>query len=184
MPRSYKIEGIVIRRVNYAEADKLITIFSKFHGKIVVLAKGIRKIKSRKAAHLELFTQCTSFLAVGRNFDIVTESQTINSYSNLRSDLNKLAYAYRIIEIVDRLCPEKEIHRNVYHLLLNTLKIIDDKSLKNPREIAEQFLVEILWELGYLPKGNLISGDKLNNFLENIIERHLKSDSLLTKVSA
>ncbi len=183
MPRSYKIEGIVIRRVNYSESDRLITIFSKSQGKIVVLAKGIRKVRSRKAPHLELFTHAQLFIAHGRNFDLVTESQTIEPFSLLRSDLIRLAHSYRIIEIVDRLCMEREIHKDVYHFLLGTLAILNSQNLNNPHQVTEQFTLQILWNLGYLPKENVIEGYKLQNFLESIMERRLKSDSLLTKVS-
>lgn len=183
MPRSYKIEGVVIRRINYAESDRLISIYSKSQGKIVVLAKGIRKIRSRKAPHLELFTHCRVFIAKGRNFDLVTESQTIEPFSLLRSDLVRLAYSYRTIEIVDRLCPEREVHKDVYYLLLRTLAILNSCDLKNPQEMTEQFTLQILWNLGYLPKENVIGGNKLQSFLESIMERRLKSDSLLTKVS-
>lgn len=183
MPRSYKIEGIVIRRINYGEADRVITILSKTHGKLVILAKGIRKIRSRKAAHLELFNHCISYIAPGRNFDIVTESQTIDSFSHLRSDLERLAYSYRVIEIIDRLCPEREIHKNIYYLLLQTLRSLNDKRMDSAQDIVEQFTLQILWNLGYLPADFVISGNKLNSFLENVMERHLKSDSLLTKVS-
>ncbi|KKR32290.1 MAG: repair protein RecO protein, partial [Candidatus Gottesmanbacteria bacterium GW2011_GWC2_39_8] len=85
--RTYKTEGIILRRINFGEADRLITIFSKHYGKQKVLGKGVRKIKSRRAPHLELFNRSVIFLHRGKNFDIITEAQTINSFSDLRKDL-------------------------------------------------------------------------------------------------
>lgn len=182
MSRSYKTDGVVIRRVNYWEADRLITIFTKRHGKIIVLAKGIRKIRSRKAPHLELFNQVSLYLASGKNFEIVTESQTINSFPLIRTQLDRLAYAYRIIEIIDRLCPEREIFTDIFHLLLDVFRLLNEEKQKNLKYLTEQYIVKFLWKLGYLPKDKLILGEELETFLVNVMERKLKSDSLLVNL--
>jgi DNA repair protein RecO (recombination protein O) len=182
MYRSYKIEGIVIKRVNFAEADKVLTIFTKKQGKLVVLAKGIRKIKSRRAPHLELFHHIIAYIAIGRNFDIVTEVQTIDSFSHLRADLNLLAHTFQVIEEIDRLCPEKEEHGNVFTLLLSTLKQLDGKETINSQKIVDNFTLQLLWESGYLPRDKVLSGENLNQFLKTVMERDLKSNSLLLKI--
>lgn len=181
MHRSYKLEGIVIRRINIGEADKLITIYSKTQGKVLVAARGIRKINSRKAPHLELFNYVRIFLAKAKQFDIVTEADTLENFPFLRDSLEIVAYGYRIIEEINILCPEREEHFDIFNLLLGTLKSMD-RHRGDVRVQTDRFTRELLWRLGYLPRNNIMEGEQLKIFLENIIERKLKSDSLLTRI--
>jgi len=78
--RSYKTEGIVLKRINYGEADRILTIYTKRHGKIRAIAKGVRKLTSRKAGSLELFNNVVLFLVKGKNLDIITEAQTVDLF--------------------------------------------------------------------------------------------------------
>lgn len=181
MIRSYKTEGIVIKRTNFGEADKLVTLFTKNHGKIVVLAKGIRKINSRKAPHLELFTHCLSYIASGRNLDIITESQTITAFRFFRNNLPRLSLGFGILEVVERLLPEREAHRDIYDLFLKILDDLNESSIEEYQAITDQFLHEILWRLGYLQIDKILSHDALQNFLEDVMEKKIKSNILLTK---
>ena|SRR3989344_9674800 len=182
MKRSFKTEGVVLKRRNFGEADKLLTVFTPFYGKIAVLAKGIRKIHSRKAPHLEVFSHVNLFIACGKSLDIVTEVETLETFHFLRTQLTRIAYAYRTVEEVDRLCAEKEVHKEIFPLLLNILRKLNDKKITNVEIIVEEFTCQLLWILGYLPRENILKGETLSRFLENVMERHLKSDSFLTKI--
>lgn len=182
--RNYKAEGIVLKRVNCGEKDKLITIFTKNFGKLIVLAKGIRAIYSKKAPHLELFTHVSFYVAKGTNLDIVTEAYTLQTFPNLREALEKVAYAYNIVEILDRLCAEHQEHRNIYNLLLETLRRIDDNSDRNIKVIIDEFTLKTLWDLGFLAHGKILTGSNLQSFLEEVMEKNLKSEVLLTKVTS
>ena len=66
--RSFKAEGIVIKRSNYSEADRIVTIFTKKNGKIKVKANGVRKIASRRSPHIELFNYCVFGLYQGKKY--------------------------------------------------------------------------------------------------------------------
>lgn len=183
MFRIYKTEGIVIRRINFSESDKLVTIFTKNRGKIIVLAKGVRKISSKKAPHLELFNKIVTSLAKGRNFDILLEAETVASYPLLSSDLTRLAHGYRIIEVLDKLYPEGEVHFNVYSYLLSTLSELNDIGIITDISlITSNFIHKLLWESGYLAHDKTLSSEDLEGYLEEIIERSLKSSTLLTKL--
>lgn len=89
MSRTYKTEGIILKRINLGEADKIITLYSRHYGKIRCIAKGIRNITSRKGGNLELFNRVAIFLAKGKNLDIITEVQLLDSFSGFRQDLKK-----------------------------------------------------------------------------------------------
>ena len=182
MGKAFKTRGVILKRMNLGEADKLLTLFSPTHGKMVVLAKGIRKIHSRKAPHLELLNDVHIFVTVGK-MSIVTEAETHKTYSYLRTQLQRVAYAYKIVELVDRLCAEGEVHSAIFHLLVAVLSKLNDKQVKNFEAVTEKFAVQLLWELGYLPKENVITGTALTRFLETVMERSLKSDNLLTRLS-
>ena len=77
--RSYRTEALVIRHTNFGEADRILTLYSREKGKIRVVAKGVRKLKSRKAGHLEPFTRVQLQLAKGRDLPIVTQAETYRS---------------------------------------------------------------------------------------------------------
>lgn len=180
--RNYKTEGVVIKRINFSEKDKLVTIFTKNLGKIVVLAKGIRAIHSKKAPHLEPFTHVSCFIAVGKNLDIVTEAYTIETFPSFRKHLEKIAYAYNIVEVLDRLCAERQEHINLFEQLIATLRKVDSLIDNNIKPIIDDFILQTLWELGYLAKGKVLTGGDLQSYLAEVMEKSLKSDSLLSKV--
>ena len=72
--RTYRTEAVVIRRSDFGEADRLLTLFSPDRGKLRAIAKGARKPQSRKTGHVELFMRSKFLLAVGRDLDIVTQN--------------------------------------------------------------------------------------------------------------
>src|SRR5437868_15487036 len=90
----YKSEAIVLKRINLGEADKILTIFTPHFGKLRVVSKGVRKVTSRLAGHVELFTRSQMLLARARNLDIVTQSETVDAYWPLHDDLSRLAHAF------------------------------------------------------------------------------------------
>lgn len=180
--RYYKTEGIVIKRVNFGEKDRLLTIFTCHFGKLVVIAKGIRAINSKKGPHLELFTHVSFYGAVGRNLDIVTEAYTLEAFPNLRKNLEKVAFAYSSVEVIDRLCGERQEHPMIYDLLVRTLKKIDAANDGNIKSINDEYVLKALWDLGYLVHGKKLAGIELQNFLEEVMEKSLKSNSLMAKI--
>src|SRR3989344_7607887 len=108
--KSYKAEGIVIRRKSFGEADRILTVFTKKHGKIKVLAKGVRRITSRRGPNVELFNQVELIIHQGKSFDILTEAQVLNTFQSIRKNLDLVGLAFHICEVVDGLCPEDQSH--------------------------------------------------------------------------
>ena len=72
--RSYSSDGIILSRKNYGEADRILIVLSKNFGKLSLLAKGIRKIKSKKRGHLEIFSKIKFSAVKGHGFDLMTEA--------------------------------------------------------------------------------------------------------------
>jgi len=115
--RTYRTEAIVLRRKDIGEADRILTLLTPERGKVRVVAKGIRKPRSRKAGHLELFTRTNLLIATGRDLGIVTQAQAVNVHRPLREDLLRHAYASYAVELMDRFTPEQQESPELYHLL-------------------------------------------------------------------
>lgn len=148
--RLYRTEAIVLKRSDFFEADRLLTIYTPTLGKIRVLAKGVRKPTSRKSGHVELFTHSRFLIAKGRNLDIVTQAETINPFLPLREDLLRLSYAYYAAELVDRFTEEGVENRPLFDFLLDTLSRIGEASdLSITTRFFELHLLDLL---GYRPQ--------------------------------
>jgi DNA repair protein RecO (recombination protein O) len=115
--RTYRTEAIVLRRKDIGEADRILTLFTPELGKVRAVAKGIRKPRSRKAGHLELFTCTRLLLAVGRDLDIITQAEGLDPYRPLRDDLLRNAYGAYMVELLDRFTPDGEENPEMYQLL-------------------------------------------------------------------
>ncbi len=103
--------------MDIGEADRILTLFTPELGKVRAVAKGIRKPRSRKAGHLELFTCARLLLAVGRDLDIITQAEGLDPYRPLRDDLLRGAYAAYMVELLDRFTPDAEENPELYQLL-------------------------------------------------------------------
>src|SRR5574341_2483018 len=100
--RSVRVEAVVLRHSDYGEADRLLTLYTRQLGKTRALAKGARKIASRKAGHIEPFTYVKLQLAKGRDMLILTQADTVDAYLPLREDLILTRYASYVLELQDR----------------------------------------------------------------------------------
>jgi len=171
MIRTYTSEGIVIKRINYSEADRILVIFSKHYGKLSLLAKGIRKIKSKKRGHLEIFSLIKFSASKSRGMDIMTETETINDFSGVRINLNKISLAYYFSEVVNKITHEDGHPSRIFNVLLMALKQLEqDTELK---KLRLEFIYNLLTEMGYWPKGKkLIDADIV---LDDVLERKINS---------
>lgn len=169
--RSYKTQGIIIKRNNFGEADRILTVFTKSQGLLKIKAKGVRRIPSRRASHVELLNFSILSLYEGPKLPILTEAQTINAFSDLKSDLSKIGMAYHICELINGLCAPHQENRMVFTLLLNTLEKLTIQA--DPRQTIKEFEIELLILLGFWNKNR--SSDNMHFVIENILERKLKT---------
>jgi len=109
----------------WGEADRLLVMFTRERGKLRAIAKGARKLVSRKAGHLEPFTHATIQLAKGRDFWLVTQADTKSAFLQIRDDLLLTGYAAYCLELVDRFTTEEQENRGLFQLLVETLNRIE-----------------------------------------------------------
>lgn len=178
--KSYKTEGIIIKRQNSGEADRILTIFSKHQGKLVCLAKGARKPTSRKSGHIELFDRTYLFLSKGKYLDILTQAEVRERFANLRGNLKASKAAFQIVELIDQLLKENQESSQIYSELVKMLRMINRQQFATKRQIAD-FEQSLLVTLGFgLPEK--LSYDNIKKHIENIIEKNLKTAEILKDV--
>jgi DNA repair protein RecO (recombination protein O) len=149
-PRSFRVEAVVLRHSDWGEADRLLSIYTRDQGKLRAIAKGARKVRSRKAGHLEPFTRVNLLLARGRQLYIVTQAETVDAYLSLRDDLTQIGYASYVLELLDRFTYEEEEHGALYRLLVDTLARLDQAD--DPRLVLRYYEIRLLDFLGYRPE--------------------------------
>jgi DNA repair protein RecO (recombination protein O) len=119
--RTFRSEAVVLRRSDFGEADRLLTLYTHDFGKIKAIAKGARKPQSRKTGHVELFMRTKFLFAEGRDMNIITQAEMIEAYPTLREDLVRTTYASYVVELLDRFTVEEDRHLDVYNLLVDAL---------------------------------------------------------------
>lgn len=168
---SYSSEGIVLSRKNYGEADRILSVFSKDFGKLSLLAKGIRKIKSKKRGHLEIFSKIKFSAINGKGMDIMTEAQTLDDYSGIRANLNKISLGYYFCEVVNKITHEDGYMSSVYSILSYYLQQLQQEI--ELKKLRLKFIYDLLTEMGYWPiDKKLIDADIV---LDDVVERKINS---------
>ena len=118
----YRDTAVVLRSMDIGEADKLLTLFGRYHGKFKAIAKGVRRLSSRKRGHLETFSVCRISCAEGKSLDIVVEAAS-DSYVDLdgikTNSISRLGFATRVLE---KLLPEEVPDRELFDDWVQYLK--------------------------------------------------------------
>jgi DNA repair protein RecO (recombination protein O) len=148
---TYQADAIVLRRLDYGEADRILTLLTREHGKLAAIAKGSRRNKSRHGASLDLFARSTMMLAKGRNLDVVTQVERRGDVRNIAGDLQRTAYAGLVSEVVDKVLEDRHPVDDVFDLVVVTLGQLNAPD-RSPRADGAWFLMRILDLLGYQPQ--------------------------------
>lgn len=173
--RTYTVQGIILKRRNIGEADRILTVFTREMGKIQITAKGVRKIASKRASHIEPLNIVSLTLYKGSGMPVLIEATASKHFSKIKEDLAKVGLAYHMCELVEGLCPENQENRQAYQVfenVLHELEILSEEAIK----LVHAFEVELLSLLGYWSEGmHDLSGAKASYFIESILERKLKA---------
>jgi DNA repair protein RecO (recombination protein O) len=125
----YKIEGVVLRRRNLGEADRLVTVLSRDRGKLTVAARGARRPRSRLGGRLEPATRFRALVAEGRTLDVVSQVDVLESHSATRNDLERFGVISVLLELTDRALADRHPHVDVYRLLLIALELVQHNAV-------------------------------------------------------
>ena len=147
--RTLRVEAIILQHSDWGEADRILRLFTREQGKLRAIAKGARKMKSRKAGHLEPFMRSRLMLAKGRDMWIVTQADVVEQYTTLRENLESTARVAYVIELLDRLTYEEGQNWQLYDLVANTLSHLVEQS--DPFVPIHYYEMRILDLTGYRP---------------------------------
>ncbi len=151
-PRVYKTEGIVLRSMNLGEADRVLTVLTPRLGKLRVIAKGVRRTRSRIGGALEPFSDVQLVLAVGRTWDVVTSSSLEDPHLGLRNDLHSTAAAWYVVELADRFCEGTADSHEAFRLLAQALSALDAGSSVSRDVVVRWFELALLDAMGFRPE--------------------------------
>ncbi|MEK7497514.1 MAG: DNA repair protein RecO [Patescibacteria group bacterium] len=175
---SYKSQGIVLARRNFGEADRILILYTKDFGRVSLIAKGVRKLTSRKRGHVEVFSQITFSAVKTHGIDIMTEADTIDSFEEVRVDLGKVALAFYFCEAIGKTTHEGEENRELYERIIYYFKEL--KNEKKLKTLRNDFIHDLVVILGFLPRGKKI--DDIFDFFEDVTERKLSSERIGKKM--
>ena len=160
---SLTVEALILKRSNFGEADRMITILTKHLGKVSVIARGVRRITSRRAGNVELLNLVKIGLHKGKGYTL-TEAESIETFPRIKSNLALSTAGFHILELANKLLPEDDPNFRAYDLIVETLKKLEE----NPRQLlVRAFEIKILSLLGFfstraLPGMNDSTKDLIN----------------------
>lgn len=146
----YKVEGIVIRSMDYGEGHKIISLYTREAGRLGVMARGAKKLKSRLGGVTQLFTYGEFVVYKAGQMGTLNHGEPIDAHQKLREDLMKAAYASYIAELYEKLTGEAEPNGMLFEQLLAALKALEEG--KDPLTVAHIIEMKMLALSGYLPE--------------------------------
>lgn len=153
---TYRDQAVVLRTHKLGEADRIVTMLSREHGKLRAVARGVRRTSSKFGARLEPFTHVDLQFATGRTLDVITQAVTLSPYSeSLGQDYQRYTCGQVIVETADRLVVEEgEPARQQYHLLVGALHALTNGTtdgVRPPTMVMDSYLLRALSLAGYAP---------------------------------
>jgi DNA repair protein RecO (recombination protein O) len=149
--RTFRTPAIILKRRDFGEADRLLTLLTPHHGKLDAVAKGARKPTSSKTGHVELFTEVDMLIARGRELGIVTQAQVTEPHLVLREELSRGAYANYAAELLDRFTTVgDDDFQSLYTLLASTLQRLC--TAPDPRLVIRYYEIHLLDIVGFRPE--------------------------------
>ncbi|AZI58278.1 DNA repair protein RecO [Nakamurella antarctica] len=148
----YRDTAVVLRVGKLGEADRIVTLLTRHTGRVRAVAKGVRRTKSKFGARLEPFSHVDVQLYAGRNLDIVTQAESLDSFgAKLTSDYGRYTTASAMVETSERLtAEEREPSLKLYLLLVSALRALAETE-RDPSLILDAFLLRAMGLAGWAP---------------------------------
>jgi DNA repair protein RecO (recombination protein O) len=179
-----KLTGIVLKKQNYKEADQILTLWTKDAGKVRVLAKSIRLPKS-KLAYAVADLCLVEIDVVGGDLPVLIGAKPIKQFVSMRESLDKMAIGFYASELMLKITADEHPNFRVFTLFLDFLSSLDALAYNpNDYQLLDKFSLDLLDVLGFkFPDDKQPDHRTINKFIEYILERNLKSESLLISLN-
>lgn len=147
--RTYSGQGIVIRRIDLGEKDRILTIYVREEGKLSAVAKGSRRPGSKLSGASEPFTYGKFQLSRGRNLDVLAQADIRESFPNVKKEIIRVAYGVYMLELINHFVDEHQPNPDLFDTLLSSMYVLESGT--DPEVTARHFELSILRQLGYEP---------------------------------
>ncbi|MFN8023140.1 MAG: DNA repair protein RecO [Acidimicrobiales bacterium] len=124
----YRDTGVVLRTYKLGEADRIVVLLTEQHGKVRAVAKGVRKTMSKFGARLEPLSHVRLLMYQGRELDIVSQADSVDTLAPLVGDLDHLTNGLAIVEAVDQMTLDREPVPHLYRMLVGALRTVAERS--------------------------------------------------------
>lgn len=177
----YKTTAFNLKYTNYSEADRIYTILSREFGLLQVIAKGIRKSKSKFSGRMDLLHCNNLILRKGKNLDIVIGCDTYKFFPGLTQDYDRITSAFYLSELVHKFSNKGESDPNLFDLLVNTLEVLSETY--KPQVYILWFEIKLLINLGYIANYSrcVCCQDYINLYPQDKLGFDLNSGSIICK---
>ena len=149
-PRVYRCQGLTLRKAAIGEADLVVTVFTAQRGKLRAVAKGARRPTSKLVGHLEPLTLAWFAIARGRQLDIISQAQVLDSLPAVKEDLPIMARGLYIAELLDGFGPETSPSPGLYRLAGDVLRALPGAA--DPETLLRYFEFHLLRLTGMMPE--------------------------------
>ncbi|MFL6160398.1 MAG: DNA repair protein RecO [Marmoricola sp.] len=148
----YRDEAIVLRTHKLGEADRIITLLTRQHGRVRAVARGVRRTTSKFGSRLEPFTHVDLQLSEGRSLDHITQAETLSPFrAGIGGDYDRYTAGTVMLETADRLVPEeREPSVQQFLLLVGGLRVLSTGEHR-PSQVLDSYLLRSLSVAGYAP---------------------------------
>ncbi len=154
--------GIVLKRTNYGEADRIVTVLTPDQGKLRLMARGVRKPKAKLAGGIELFSVSDITFLRGRGeIGTLISARLAKHYGKIVNDIERVQLGYDFIKMLDK-TTEDEPEEEYFNLMEQALKALDDAKISQEL-IRTWFSAQLLRQAGHTPNlGTTFKGEKLS----------------------
>ena len=149
---TYTDEAVVLRTHNLGEADRIVTLLTRRHGRVRAVAKGVRRTASRFGARVEPFSHVDLQLYEGRELDTVTQAETIAAFGErIANDYGRYTAGTAVLETAERLtAEEREPSLRLYLLVVGALRALAEEA-HTPSLVLDAFILRAMTIAGYEP---------------------------------
>lgn len=143
---NFKVYGVILGTANFGDANRVVTIYTKEHGKLEANAYGCRRSRSPLSGVIQMFNHISAEISQGVQVDTIRDADIINFYPNLTADIERLSYATVFFEIVNKMTLPKLCEIEIYNLLIKSLPVINKK---NPQIATLMAIVQFMEFTGF-----------------------------------
>lgn len=178
MKLQYTDTGFILRSVDSGEADKLVSVLTENHGLTLYVARGVRRLSSKKSPHLDLCNFVKFNVGRGESPQFINQVETVSYYPGIKSSFPKISLCLTIAEILTNTLPIDVEDREIFLSLKVFLESLEEaKEQKEINNLGRRFALFILRHLGFPPPKNP-DKDNLSVYFEAIMNRKIISKEI------